>query len=130
MKSQLLCTFTTKESLYHTLQEIRETYTLVYKNIFVLQSKKDSDTFLVTYNIDTSHTPSQPLRDTIAIHRNKDTNTLYTINAINQLVKDQNDGVLDKAFPIDWTPHRNSFLNTDKEGLVQVNTRIYEIYKF
>ena len=43
MKTQLLCTFTTKEELQNTLQQIREIYHIVYNYIYVLQNLKDID---------------------------------------------------------------------------------------
>ena len=54
MQTQLLCTFTTKESLKNTLQSIRETYHIVYNYIYVLQNKGNLEELFVTYNIDTS----------------------------------------------------------------------------
>ena len=78
MKTQLLCTFTTKEKLQTTLQEIRETYHIVYNYIYVLQNKSSLDELFVTYNIDT-YKPEKPLEDTILVHRKKQSNTLYTI---------------------------------------------------
>ena len=83
MKTQLLCTFTTKEGLQKTLQDIRETYVIVYNYIYILQNKSDLDELFVTYNINTEFKPPQPLEDTILIHRKKESNTLYTINALN-----------------------------------------------
>ena len=98
----------TKESLKNTLQQIRETYHIVYNYIYVLQSKGNLDELFITYNIDTSRTPDRPLEDTILVHRKKQSNTLYTINALNELVKEENNGVLDKKFAIDWEKFRNS----------------------
>ena len=73
-----------------------------YNYIYVLQNKSDLDELFVTYNIDTAFKPDKPLGDTILVHRKKQSNTLYTINALNELVKEENNGVLDKSFAIDW----------------------------
>jgi len=101
MKTQLLCTFTSKDGLQKTLQDIRETYVIVYNYIYILQNKSNLDELYVTYNINTEFKPPQPLEDTILIHRKKESNTLYTINALNQLVREENGGVLDKTFVIE-----------------------------
>jgi len=69
MQTQLLCTFTTKAELQHTLQSIRETYHLVYNYIYVLQNKGNLEELFVTYNIDTQYKPTYPLKDTILVHR-------------------------------------------------------------
>ena len=90
MHTQLLCTFTTKEELQDTLQLIRETYRIVYNYIYVLQNKGNLDELFVTYNIDTQYKPEKPLDNTILVHRKKQSNTLYTINALNELVKEEN----------------------------------------
>lgn len=130
MKTQLLCTFTTKAELQNTLQEIRETYVIVYNYIYILQNKANLDELYITYNINTEFRPTQPLRDTILIHRKKESNSLYTINALNQLVKEENGGVLDKSFIIDWQKFRNSIILTNTEGTKRIQTRIFEVIEF
>ena len=130
MQTQLLCTFTTKEQLQNTLQEIRETYHIVYNYIYVLQNKGNLDELFVTYNIDTSIKPDRPLPDTILVHRKKQSNTLYTINALNELVKEENNGVLDKSFSIDWDKFKNSIIVTNVEGTKKISTRIFEVIEF
>ena len=130
MKTQLLCTFTTKEKIQTTLQQIRETYHIVYNYIYVLQNKSDLDELFVTYNIDTAYKPEKPLDDTILVHRKKQSNTLYTINALNELVKEENNGVLDKSFAIDWEKFKNSIIVTNVEGTKKINTRVFDVIKF
>ena len=130
MQTQLLCTFTTKTELQNTLQLIRETYHIVYNYIYVLQNKGNLDELFVTYNIDTSVKPDRPLQDTILVHRKKQSNTLYTINALNELVKEENNGVLDKSFSIDWDKFKNSIIVTNVEGTKKISTRIFEVIEF
>ena len=127
MKTQLLCTFTSKDTLQKTLQDIRETYVIVYNYIYILQNKSNLDELYVTYNINTEFKPPHPLEDTILIHRKKESNTLYTINALNQLVREENGGVLDKTFIIDWQKFRNSIILTNTEGTKRIQTRIFEV---
>jgi hypothetical protein len=130
MNTQLLCTFTTKDKLQQTLQDIREVYVIVYNYIYVLQDKSNLDELFVTYNINTDYRPQRPLEDTILIHRKKESNTLYTINALNQLVKEENGGVLDKSFMVDWQKFRNSIILTNTEGTKRIQTRIFEVIEF
>jgi len=130
MKTQLLCTFTSKDTLQKTLQDIRETYVIVYNYIYILQNKANLDELYVTYNINTEFKPPHPLEDTILIHRKKESNTLYTINALNQLVREENGGVLDKTFTIDWDKFKNSIIVTNVEGTKKISTRIFEIIEF
>ena len=130
MQTQLLRTFTTKEELQNTLQLIRETYHIVYNYIYVLQNKGNLDELFVTYNIDTQYKPEKPLENTILVHRKKQSNTLYTINALNELVKEENNGVLDKSFSIDWDKFKNSIIVTNVEGTKKISTRIFEVIEF
>ena len=130
MQTQLLCTFTNKEELKNTLQQIRETYHIVYNYIYVLQNKANLEELYITYNIDTQHSPSNPLQNTILVHRKNQSNTLYTINALNELVKEENNGVLDKKFTIDWEKFKNSIIVTNVEGTKKISTRIFEVIEF
>jgi len=130
MKTQLLCTFTTKGDLQTTLQEIRERYHVVYNYIYVLQNKSNLEELFITYNIDTAYKPERQLENTILVHRKKQSNTLYTINALNELVKEENGGVLDKNFMIDWEKFKNSIIVTNTEGTKKISTRVFEVIKF
>ncbi len=127
MKTQLLCTFTDKEVLQDILQQIRENYKIVYNYIYILQNKTNLDELYITYNIDTQYKPTAPLKDTILVHRKKQSNTLYTINALNELVKEENGGKLDKSFEIDWEKFRNTIIVTNTEGTKKLSTRIFEV---
>ena len=127
MKTQLLCTFTDRNSVYHDLENIKNTYNLVYNYIYVLQNTANLDELYITYNIDASFNNHTPLRNTILVHRKKHTNTLYTINTLNQLIKEENNGVLDKTFEIDWEKFRNTIIVTNKQGTKQIKTKIFEI---
>jgi hypothetical protein len=130
MQTQLLCTFTSKDELQNTLQKIRETYYLVYNYIYVLQNKSNLEELFITYNIDTQYKPTYPLRDTILVHRKKQSNTLYTINSLNELVKELNGGKLDKNFTIEWDMFKNCIIVTNTEGVKKISTRVYEVIEF
>jgi len=127
MQTQLLCTFTKREELQTILEKIKQTYTIVYNYIYVLQNKSNLDELYITYNIDTQYKPTTPLKDTILVHRKKQSNTLYTINALNELVKEENGGKLDKSFEIDWEKFRNTIIVTNAEGTKKLSTRIFEV---
>ena len=130
MKTQLLCTFTDKEVLQDILQQIRENYKIVYNYIYILQNKTNLDELYITYNIDVEFRPNKQLPNTILVHRKKQSNTLYTINALNQLIKDENGGVLDTSFSLDWDKFRNCIILTGLQGIRKVPTRIFEKIEF
>ena len=124
--NKLFCTFSPKESLEDTLREINREYTILYKKIFVLASP-DSEEYMCTYNIEVEGGQTRILPNTILLHRKKESNTLYTINALNTLIKSLNGGVLDSTFPINWPDYKNSILLTQGEDLKKLNTTIHKI---
>jgi len=130
MKTQLLCTFTDKDVLQDVLQQIRENYKIVYNYIYILQNKTNLDELYITYNIDVEFRPNKQLSNTILVHRKKQSNTLYTINALNQLIKEENGGVLDTSFSLDWDKFRNCIILTGLQGIRKVPTRIFEKIEF
>jgi len=128
MKTQLLCTFTTKEHLDDTIDSIKEAYTIVFNKIYVLQDENNIKDFLCTYNVETkSGVDYNDVNGTISLHRKKHSNTLYTIYALNELIADFNNGVVDKSFPIPWENFKNMVLVTNSDGLNRISTRIYKI---
>ena len=125
MSNKLFCTFATEETLDSTLQEIQERYKIIYNKIFVLYSKSQ-DEFICTYYVDFANVGTF-LDNTILVHRKKESNTLYTINALNTLIKDLNGGVLDTSYRINWSDYRNCVLLTKGPELKRVNTKLYKI---
>ena len=65
--------------------------------------------------------------NTISLHRKKLSNTLYTINALNELIKTINNGVLDTRYQVPWELYKNMILITNKDGLQRIPTRILKI---
>jgi|TARA_R110000782_G_scaffold52947_1_gene112961 hypothetical protein len=101
----------------------------MFGKIFVLEDVEQGK-LMMTYNVDTANSSYDGIiDDTILVHRKKQTNTLYTINALNELIRDLNGGVLDKRFPINWNDYRNCILLIQSEGFNRVNTKIKEIIR-
>ena len=126
MKTQLLCTFTNTKGLSKTVDKIIEAYDILYNKLFVLRNESDTRELMCTYNIDLSG-DVVILPDTISLHRKKQTNTLYTINALNECIKTCNNGVLDTSFQLDWENYRNSILLTNDSGLRRIDTSVHEV---
>jgi hypothetical protein len=112
LKTQLLCTFAHKSDLNIVTDYIQSNYVIPEQRIFVFYNVTDSDMLYCTYNV--SHTINRT-SNTISIHRKKETNTLYTVNALNEVIRTVNNGVLDKTFQVDWLYYQNSFILTDSE---------------
>lgn len=130
MKTQLLCTFAENDSLQDSLQKVRENYKIVYNYIYILQNKTNLEELYITYNIDVEFKPPIQLENTILVHRKKQSNTLYTINALNQLIKEENGGVLDTSFSLDWEKFKNSIILTGVAGIRKIPTRIFQKIEF
>ncbi len=126
LKNKLFCTFSAKDKLDDTLNTIVEEYTILYGKIFVLESE-DSNEYLCTYNIEVTQSSTRILPNTILLHRKKESNTLYTINSLNLLIKSLNEGVLDTTFKIDWQNYRNTILLTQGNDLRKLSTKIFKI---
>ena len=130
MKSQLLCTFSTKKDIESTIATISSAYTIMFNKIYVLQNEDNTNELICTYNVDTQNgVDYNAVSGTISLHRKKHSNTLYTINALNECVKNLNNGVMDSKFVIPWENFKNMLLVTNSEGLNKINTRIYKIIK-
>ena len=128
MRTQLLATFTTKKELDDTIKSIKEAYTIIFNKIYVLQNEDNINELICTYNVEAkSGIDYNDVGSTISLHRKKHSNTLYTINALNELIADFNNGVVDKSFPIPWENFKNMVLVTNSEGLNRISTRIYKI---
>lgn len=126
LKNKLFCTFSAKDKLEETLQTIKDEYVIMYGKIFVLESAESGE-FLCTYNIEVQEGNTKVLPNTILLHRKKETNTLYTINSLNFLIKSLNEGVLDTSYKVDWRDYKNTVLLTQGDELKKLSTKIYKI---
>ena len=86
MKTQLLCTFSTKTDVEQHIELIKSNYTLAYNYIYVLQNKNIPNELFITYNVVVEDNQKELELKTILVHRKKHTNTLYTINALNNVI--------------------------------------------
>ena len=64
----------------------------MYNKIFVLYIK-GNDEYVCTYNVEQGNVRMLYLRTQLWFTGKKETNTLYTINALNELIKKLNGGV-------------------------------------
>jgi len=125
MSNKLFCTFTSREDLEELIYSIKSNYIVLYDKIFVLECEEQEE-FICTYNVDFNNV-GDFLDNTILVHRKKHTNTLYTINALNQLIKELNNGFLDKNFMINWEDYSNSVLLTKDFSLQILKTKLFDI---
>ena len=124
MRTQLLCTFTTEEDFESKVATILSTFEMFSRKVFVLRLDPSKE-LMISYNIIPNEAKFLP--STIMVHRKKESNTIYTINALNKLIISENNGILDKRFQVDWQKYRNSVILTDGDGFKVMKTSLFRI---
>jgi len=118
LKTQLLCTFAHKNNLDIVIEYIKQNFTIPEQRIFVFSNEEYRSDLYCTYNAEDTGFRG---KNTISIHRKKETNTLYTVNALNEVIINMNNGILDKNMIVPWENFENSFLLTDDGGYKKVS---------
>lgn len=126
MKTNLLCTFVHKNDLQLVIDLIQKTYELDSNIIFVLSNQNRPYQLYCTYNVVGNYELSS---NTILIHRKSDTNTLYTINAMNQIIKSINNGVLDTRMQLDWENYRNQLILFQNDEVVKIPLKLEKVIR-
>lgn len=124
--NKLFLSFCSVENLDLTIENITKYYSILYNKIFVLESE-DSEELICTYNIDTGNISEFIIPNTILVHRKKESNSLYSINALNALIMELNNGKLDKNYKINWKDYQNTILLIQDNNLRKLHTKIYKI---
>jgi len=125
LNNKLFCTFVSEDVLDDMVMSISKAYSIMYNKMFVLFVKSTGE-YVITYNVEQANVSNIPL-NTILVHRKKETNTLYTINALNDLIKKLNGGVVDTSYKVNWQHYQNCILLTQSGDLKQLNTKVYKI---
>mgnify|MGYP001156691545 FL=1 len=125
MRTQLLCTFTNESEFENILESVNGSFELYSRKIFILKLSPSKE-LVVSYNIIPSPN-NKFLPNTILTHRKKESNTLYTINALNSLIAHLNGGIVDKSYMVNWEDYRNSMILTDGDGFKVLKTSLFRI---
>lgn len=119
----LLMSFSNEGEYKTHLQVIREIYR-PDSNIFVLQNCDIDDEIFITFNTEYNFkTPG-----VIKIHKKRETNTLFSVDSLNELSIRAN-GKINKGFIPDWEQYRNCLLLMRDGELAIIPTKIKEIIK-
>jgi hypothetical protein len=128
MNTQLLCLFTTKEELEKSTNFVLTNYTLTNPNVFVLESKLKPEEVFITFNVEKGSAAVPSEWKTILVHRKKQSNTIYTINALNEVVKSKTGGQIDNSYMIDWEEFRNCIITTSNIGYKKIPTKVLKSF--
>jgi len=126
-KRQLLCTFSLVTPVKSTIEEIKKIYKVYNNRFFVFSNVNVPKEVFITYNILSEGNDFPKFPNTISIHRKKQTNTLYTLNAMNQIIKDENDGVFDNSFSVNWELYTNSLIITGNPSIRIIPIKLLEV---
>jgi hypothetical protein len=126
LANKLFCTFTTQENLPLVLEDVKRKYQILFNKIFVLHVPSTEE-YVCTYNVDSFNVTDDILPGTILLHRKKESNTLYTINALNALIKSLNGGIMDSKYMVNWNDYRNCILLTRVDDFKKLDTKIHQI---
>lgn len=126
MNTQLLCLFTIKPEIDISVDFIVTNYDIINPNVFILESKVRPEELFITFNVEKGSAPIPSDWKTILVHRKKQTNTIYTINALNEVVKSMTGGQTDNSFVIDWEEFHNCILTTSNTGYKKIPTKIHK----
>ncbi len=129
MKTQLVCTFTRKHQVEETIDDITRNFSILNNKIFHFKSFETREDAILSYNI-IMDSYKKFLPNSIMVHQKRETNTIYTINALNELIMNLNNGILDKKYPIEWERYRNCALLKNKEGFRVVKIFLVKVHTF
>jgi len=123
---QLLCTFSTVNNFREIANEIKKFYNVYNDRIFAFANIKVPKEIYLTYNVLNMKKDATKFLNTILIHRKKQTNTLYSLNALNTLITEEH-GSLDKSFIIDWALYSNSLIISGDVSVKIIPLKIHTV---
>lgn len=124
--TQLLCTFSNVHSYQNDITSICEHYKVDGGKIYILKNEEFLSEIFLTYNVEKTMGKHHPR--TISVHRKKDYNILYSINALNQLIKEENGGQPSNTFQVDWSKFRDSIIVVNDGKIKVVPTKLMRVY--
>ena len=98
--------------------------------IFLMEQKTEEPRLFLTYNAITQKGRRfHPTLFTMRVHRKKQTNTLYTINALNLAIASEHDGKTGRDLKLNWENYQNSILMTVGKKLQTHPIEVLKIFK-
>ena len=129
----LLATFLNSESDDQILAEVEtiaSTANLVNDYIFLLRDRENPARKIITYNVEAGKPRNATGRlFTLRVHRKKQTNTLYTINALNTAIAKEHNGQTGKHLKLNWEDYQDCLLMTSGKDLAIYHIEVVKIFK-
>lgn len=124
MKSQIVGTFISDDVNLFT-ELISHRYNLINDTVFIFEIE-DSHQHIVTYKL---KRPFVLLPNSLLLHRNNSTNTLFTINAMNRLIEKCNNGKFIENYMLDWSLYTDMLLTIDNDIIKKTDINLISIEK-
>ena len=133
-KRKLMASFITHTKLKKFVEYLHQNQ--LTDKLFILKNQKQHNVLVVTYNLlkesNMSNLREYGVLNSLTIQRNKDTNTLYSINALNYILEDE---VMKTEKPkneikIDWSKYQNTLITTSDKKVNIINTKLFKFIDF
>jgi len=119
-----------EEEILTEVENIANTFYLSNNMIFLLKLSDTPEKKIITYNaLIEKGKPLNTRLFTMRVHRKKNTNTLYTINALNAAVAKDNNGETGKHLRLDWEQYRNSIMLLTGSELKTHPVEVLRVFK-
>jgi hypothetical protein len=124
--TQLLCTFSDVASYQSDIELMKEFYKIDGGKVYILKNSENPTEIFLTYNVEKNNGKYFP--KTISVHRKKDFNILYSINALNELIKQENGGLFSHTYQVDWTKFKDSIIVVNDGKIKIMPTKLLRIF--
>jgi len=124
--TQLLCTFSGISSYQADIELIKEFYKIDGGKVYILKNSENLNEIFLTYNVEKNNSKHFP--KTISVHRKKDFNILYSINALNELIKHENGGLFSHTYQVDWTKFKDSIIVVNDGKIKIMPTKLLRVF--
>lgn len=126
MNFKIVCTFINPRDINLILDLIPYHYDIVDNRVFVFEVD-DNNQLLLTYKLSK---PFKMVSNSILVHRNSESNTLFTLNAMNHIIKLCNNGKFVHSYKIDWELYRNSLITYEGQELIKRGINLIDVKYF
>lgn len=118
------------EIIQREVEFLAENMSLSNNYIFLLRCVDEPTKKILTYNAFVEKGRKfHPSLYTTRVHRKKQTNTIYTINALNLAVAEQHDGKTGRDLKLDWSQYENTLLLSQGKKLQVHPIEVVKIFK-
>lgn len=122
--NKVFTTFCKKQDLESTISDIKSSYTIWNNKILVFTSEQTEE-LILTYNIEPGNLSEvKVIGNTVLLHKNKESKTLFSINAIN-LLNEMENGHTRDYYQVPWEKYEKSILITRKGVFTQLRTELF-----